>query len=113
VKIEKICQQHNLFSLKDTLLTELTQTEVFPNLSEMKTTHRRGKHYKSLKNYIHPVKIVLGTDDYHHTCFFHYVPVLDTIKNYLNGTNLSEFLKKPRINEKKNYGRYFRRNYLP
>jgi uncharacterized C2H2 Zn-finger protein len=101
VKIEKICQQHNLFSLKDTLLTELTQTEVFPNLSKMKTTHRRGKHYKSLKNYIHPVKIVLGTDDYHHTCFFHYVPVLDTIKNYLNGTNLSDFFQKPRISDKK------------
>lgn len=73
-------------------------------LDEIKKFGSKFKRESNIRNkmpFVKPKKVPLGFDNYHNECFFHYTPILETIKMLMSDSQFLKLIREGK-NEKQN-----------
>lgn len=82
------------------MLHKLTTSDHFIKNNELLNSKFKGtKFYTTQNNYVFPRKVKLGTDVKGNETFFHYVPILNTIKAVFSNKYLAAYLDQPIQND--------------
>jgi hypothetical protein len=107
-KITSVCASADIGqSVKASLLSEIQSIEIFPKLSDMKTSYKRDKLYTKSTHYVKPVEILLGNDNYHQKSHFHYVPILESTKNLIISYGVTNFFLPAELSDDNTYSDIF------
>lgn len=85
--LKSFCEEHNILALENNILHFMQRNSLVLQFLEFRSKYSRKKHFTKEFAYVAPKQICLGINNFHENCFFHYVPILDSLKSLMQDRN--------------------------
>lgn len=104
--IIELSQQHFITTLNDsdlqndikTRITDMFQSShiflsnIYSSVNGcLRSTYSRNIYFKKFFHIVMPIQINLGFDNNHKPCYYHYIPILNTLEVLLTNSNIRQF----------------------